>query len=169
MPDTHRHYDDDRVDLVIDDVNNFVEIHSGKFDVIFLDIPDFGQDGPVGSISFLAITAKLNNLLNDMGLILCQTSVPFFGNEKIARSISEEAKQLGFEYKFFGTLSPMFPGGFQTFVALGNQTAIENLTNADIEKNFWDIGLYCEFCNPKIHMAAFAFAEAVLNERRVVK
>ena len=161
----HKNYDDERVQLTIADINEFSKISTRMFDLIFLDIPDFGQDGPVAGISFREIVRGLKKSLRPDGLILCQTSVPFFGNEYILRTVIEDLESMEMPHKFFGTLSPMFPGGFQTFTAVGEQKAVDNLIAGNIAEKFKSAQIECKFYNADVHLASFAFAEAVIQQR----
>lgn len=156
LPDLAKNFTRPNVTSYFEDIFEYLAKSNERYDVIFLDLPDFGQDGPVGKLSLSALWPHLKRALNPHGLIVAQSSVPFFGYEKILEDIMQVLEAAPYK-GVYGTISPMFPGGFQTFAWASYDFDLESVEYASLQERWNSLAICTNFYNPGCHIGALAF------------
>ena len=145
-------FDNERLELKIQDGIKFVEEYTGpKFDIIIMDLTDFGQSNPLHELNFYK---KLIRLCND-DYIICFNFDNFdkIENENMYKKL-EELKTV---FKFvnpYGVYIPTFGGGYYSFCLLSNTVNPRRDINWRYFKNK---KLELEYYTPKIHISSFIF------------
>lgn len=153
-------YDDERLNLVIDDGMNFVKSTKEKFDVIISDSTDpIGPGEVLFSDNFYA---QAKRCLNPNGILVTQNGVPFFQEDEVQTTYQRMGQQFS-DMHFYCAPIPTYYGGFMTFAwGTDNHSAREKSLN-DITARFEQLELTTRYYNPDIHLASFALPQYVLN------
>jgi spermidine synthase len=151
-------FQDSRVSRLIVDGREYLRESGRRYDTIFLDIPDLEQSGPVGTLAASEVLDLATEALCPGGVAVCQASVPLHGNEKVLRALIRYAKRGARYWGVFGTLSPLFPGGFQTFIWWSRDLDIAGVPPAEIERRCAQLSIPTRFYDPGVHVASMAMA-----------
>lgn len=156
-------YENPRLDLKIYDGLKFVDEYKGpKYDIIIMDLTDFGQSNPLHTIEFYK---KLINLCNEEYLICFN----FDNFDKIENEyMFEKLKELKSIFKFvqpFGVFIPTFGGGYYSFCLLSNTVNPKRDINWDYYKNK---KLEMNYYSPQIHITSFIFPNYLEKELKKI-
>tara|TARA_B100001248_G_scaffold262022_1_gene255625 strand:+ start:435 stop:1970 length:1536 start_codon:yes stop_codon:yes gene_type:complete len=147
-------FDNPKLDLRITDGLKFVnEFNEPKFDIIILDLTDFGQSNPLHKISFYQ---KLISICNERHLICF--NLDNFGMED---SIYDKLRLINNEFKYvqpYGVFIPTFGGGYYSFCLFSN--TIDPKSNIDWSY-FKNKNLDLKYYTPSIHISSFIFSNEI--------
>ncbi|NJO31940.1 MAG: GTP cyclohydrolase II [Rhodospirillales bacterium] len=166
LPTLAANFGSERVSRHFKDIRDYFLEVNAPYDVIFFDIPDLNQPGPAGELAAGPLIQAAFHMLQDGGLLVCQTSVPFFGHDHILFDFLDAASRISASYGTFGTLSPLFPGGFQTFVWLSKAHMSACLALEELRKRHQTAGIATQFYSPETHLGSVAIAEQLVRMAR---
>lgn len=150
LADIHRGaFDDPRLDLVIADGLTFARTTERRFDVALIDSTD--PVGPAAGLIEAPFYADLRRCLKPGGILVTQSSVPFFQGELFQRSIGN-MRSVFPEASCYLITVPTYYGGQ---MALGwSGGPVPDL--ATLEQRYRSAGLVTRYYSPAVHLAAFA-------------
>jgi spermidine synthase/SAM-dependent methyltransferase len=163
LPDIATAFQDSRVSRLIVDGREYLRDAGRRYDTIFLDIPDLEQSGPVGTLAASEVLDLASRALAPRGIAVCQASVPFHGNEKVLRALVRYAKRDGRHWGVFGTLSPLFPGGFQMFIWWSRDLDLAEVPATEIERRCALLSIPTRFYDSRVHVASVALASRLME------
>lgn len=169
LPGVHANcFSDPRFELKIGEASQFLREDARRFDLIALDVPDLTQEGPIDSIASSEFFELAKRRLSETGLVACQASVPFFGNESIVDRLERLFASLFAHHGAFGTISPLFPGGFQLFYWGSQNWRVDAVSEEVLRHRLEKLQLDTSFYDLQVHLGAIAFANGLLrlNRRR---
>ena len=151
-----------KLELIIGDGLEYVDKYNGpKFDLIILDLTDFGQSNPLHTIQFYN---KLLNISNERSLI-CFNHDNFDKEEN--KNIFDTLQKLKDSFKYvqpYGVFIPTFGGGYYSFCMFSNSIN----PKGDIDWNYYkQKNIETKYYSPRIHISSFVFPgdlENKLNE-----
>lgn len=161
-------YEDERVQLVIDDGAKFVNSTEQRFDVIISDCTD--PIGP-GEVLFSSkFYAGCQRCLNEGGIFVAQNGVAFMQIDEVTTT----AKRLAYDFSdvsFYCAAVPTYIGGLMSFAWGTNQADLRTVSHDVIKERFELANIQTRFYTPALHCASFALpafieqALASLNDK----
>ncbi len=148
FPNFGKLFDDDRVQLIIQDAFEYLQVTGRKFDIIIADTTDpIGEAEKLFAVEFYELMVKA---LTYNGVIVTQCEQMYFDLQLIKRMM-DIARRLVQHPAYYHTLVPTYPGGGIGFLYMSNSP--------------WEKGLdkpypgQMSYLNRDIHQAAFALPE----------
>jgi len=153
-------FDDPRVEIVVQDAAKYVKEIDETFDVILCDSTD--PMGPGALLFTEGFYADCKKRLKKEGIFVNQNGVPFLQEEEIPLTLKNRAPH--FEYvEFFVAPVPTYAGGFMAF-GFASDVDYGNIEERVLEKRCEDVNGSFFYYTPKIHKAAFALPQFMLNQ-----
>lgn len=144
-------YDDPRVSLIIEDGKKFVDSYKGnKFDLILLDLTDFGSSHKLYTMDFYN---SLKNICNRDYLISFNADNFIWNEEYIIKATTDLV--LLFKYVVpYIVYVPSYEGGFYSYCLLSDTISPKNF---NIDWTIWENkNIETVYYNNDIHIASFA-------------
>ena len=145
-------FDDERLDLIIDDGVGFVAETDRRFDVILVDSTD-----PVGPGKVLFETAfytGCRRCLAPDGILVNQNGVPFLMRD-VSRDFFRKLRPLFADVAFYLAPVPTFVGGYMAFGWATQNEEARTTPLETLERRYADSGLDTQHYTPEVHRAAF--------------
>ncbi|TVQ33548.1 MAG: polyamine aminopropyltransferase [Geminicoccaceae bacterium] len=142
-------FDDPRMDLVIADGLVFARETERRFDLVLVDSTD--PVGPAAALIEEPFYRDLQRCLKPGGIVVTQSSVPFFQDEPFKRSLGNLRRVFEAATCYMITVPTYFGGQ----MALGFSGAAP-VDLATLEARYRAAGLQTRYYAPDVHLAAFA-------------
>lgn len=158
-------FDDDRVNLVIDDgvdfvVNNSTAQNGDKFDVIISDSTD--PEGP-GEVLFSSrFYQGCKNSLTEGGILATQNGVSFMQISELETTY-QRFDGLFDDRWFYAAPVPTYIGGIMTLAWGTDNQELRNQSTEDIRERFTKANMKTRYYNPEIHVASFALPQYIVD------
>jgi spermidine synthase len=154
-------FDDERVKVVIERGERFVERCKNEFDVIIVDSTDpIGNAKPLFSEPFYR-ACKL--ALKDGGVLCTQCGTPFYFRDEVRETV-KRMRGVFVNVRLYIGFVPTYPSGLWAY-CISSDAEIE-LSERVIAERYATRGLRCAYYTPKVHVGAFilpAFVEALIG------
>ncbi len=152
-------YDDQRLNLVIDDGMQFVRESRDTFDVIIVDSTDpIGPGEVLFSEDFYAL-AKAR--LTEGGVIVTQNGVPFLQPEELTTTHRRLLRHFA-DASFYCAPVPTYYGGFMTFGWASDNAALRATDPTTLAARVDASGLMTRYYNAAMHHACFALPQYIV-------
>ncbi|MFW5833677.1 MAG: polyamine aminopropyltransferase, partial [Pseudomonadota bacterium] len=142
-------FDDPRMDLVIADGLAYARETERRFDVVLVDSTD--PVGPAAALIEVPFYRDLQRCLNPGGIVVTQSSVPFFQGELFQRSLGNLRRVFPAATCYMITVPTYFGG--QMALGFSGAPAVDVAT---LEARYRAAGLATRYYAPDVHLAAFA-------------
>ena len=153
-------FDDQRLNLVIDDGMRFVATCADKFDVIISDSTDpIGPGEVLFSENFYQACRRC---LNDGGILVTQNGTPFMQLSEV-QTTAGRMHGLFADWHFYMAAVPTYIGGSMTFAWGSTNSDYRKLPLDTLRQRFAGSGIVTRYYNPEIHIGAFALPQYVLQ------
>ena len=153
-------FDDQRVNVVVDDGMNYVSSLSGQFDIIISDSTD--PIGP-GEVLFTRdFYQACQQALKPGGILVTQNGVVFLQPDEIT-STARHLNGIYTDSYFYAASVPTYVGGIMTFAWASDEPAYRQMSLEALQSRFHDSGIKTRYYNPSIHRASFALPQYVIE------
>lgn len=153
-------FEDDRLNLVIDDGMNFVANCQDKFDVIISDSTDpIGPGEVLFSENFYEACRRC---LADDGILVTQNGTPFMQLGEVETTASR-MNGLFADWHFYMGAVPTYIGGSMTFAWGSTNAGYRQLSLDLLRQRYAGSGIVTRYYNPEVHAGAFALPQYVLK------
>ena len=146
-------FDDNRLDLVIADGNEFVNQTDRRFDVIIVDSTD--PIGPGAALYTPEFYAGCRRCLTDGGVLVTQNGVPLLQEDEV-RDSYRALNQLFEDVGFYLVPVPSYTGGALAVGWATDNPALRAHEYATIAARHETAGLRTRYYSPAIHISSFA-------------
>lgn len=153
-------FEDPRVHLTIDDGFHYVQSTSDSFDVIISDSTD--PIGPGGVLFTKEFYSFCHDRLNSGGVFVTQNGVAFTQLAEVA-STAGFLKDIFADYHFFSAAIPTYVGGIMAFGWATDNPGLRHTDLETLKRRYDEAGLKTRYYNSKLHRAAFALPQYVLE------
>lgn len=153
-------FDDQRVNIVIDDGVNFVTQTTETFDVIISDSTD--PIGPGESLFTSAFYQGVQSCLAGGGVFVAQNGVSFMQLDEVTTT----HQRLSPNFKdvcFYSAAVPTYVGGIMTFAWASEQADLRQLDYQELVRKIEQSGIKTQYYNAAIHAASFALPQYVTD------
>ena len=153
-------FENERLNLLIDDGANFVSQTKDKFDVIIVDSTD--PIGPGEVLFRLDFYQDCKRILNEGGIMVTQNGVPFMQSDEV-KNTDQCFSKIFKDRTFFVASVPTYIGGVMTFGWGTDNPELKNIPTQILEQRFTSAGFKTHYYNPPVHSASFALPQYVLD------
>ena len=153
-------YDDERVNLIIDDGLSFVQNSQEKFDLIISDSTD--PIGPGEALFSSDYYQACHNCLNPHGILVTQNGVVYFQLDELKQTAQRIAPYFK-DWHFYSAAVPTYVGGIMTFGFASDDLSVRGTDQKTLEKRYLESKITTRYYNPAIHIASFALPQYVLQ------
>ena len=146
-------FDDERLNLVINDGARFVTTDSSHYDVIIVDSTD--PLGPGEVLFTQEFYRGCHQRLNPGGILVTQNGVPFLQKQELQNSY-QRLSNIFQDVTFYTAAVPTYAGGLMT---LGWATDDKSLQHTDLNtlaERFKNGRFKTQYYTPQVHQASFA-------------
>lgn len=150
-------FDDERVELVIDDGYNYMKNNENLFDVILIDSYDPG--GPVQSLETADFYSIVSTRLEKTGVTVFQTDSPLIRGEFLRSTVISASPFFARCKPYLCTIRSL-PDSICSFLACAHQE--QTLEQFDIQK-YTKIEDLCTYYNEDVHRGAFLLPQYIKN------
>ncbi len=163
LPQTACKFDDQRVNVYIQDGLKYVRTKNNEYDLIIVDSTD--PIGPGEGLFTREFYGNCFKALKDDGIMVNQHESPFYNDTKLAMQRAHKRIKESFPIaKVYQAHIPTYPSGYWLFgFASKNYDPIE-----DINKSKWSkLGLTTKYYNLDLHIGSFAlpnYVKELLNQ-----
>ena len=162
-------FNNNRVNLIIEDANLWVkkasenEEFKNKFDLIILDITDFGSSDSLINNNF---NINLNKLLDKKGIISFNfSSIGWYYFDKEEIKDTDELNLYKHKY-IYQVYQPTYMSGHYSFGFLSNY--IDPLNHIIDWQKFYDKSIQTKYYNKEIHYSSFKLPNKFLDNKKEI-
>ncbi len=156
-------FEDKRLNIVIDDGNNFVKTTKDKFDIVIIDSPD--PIGPAKILFSRKFYSQVHSVLNSKGIMIRQSGSTTLQAEEL-RSNYKTLKRIFPFVTVQLSAVPTYTGGFFSFLIASENINPKNIKTKNIEKRINELKLKTKYYNLETHKASMmlpVYVENLLN------
>lgn len=153
-------YEDQRLNIVIDDGAHFVNTTESRFDIIISDSTD--PIGPGGALFTTDFYSDCKKCLKPGGILVTQNGVAFMQIDEVTTT-DQRLKQHFKDHTFYSAAVPTYIGGIMTFAWGTDNSEARQHSLETITHRFKKANLGTRYYNPAIHLASFALPQYILD------
>lgn len=146
-------FENDRLNLVIEDGCKFVKETNEKYDVIIIDSTD--PIGPGKVLFTKEFYTDCKNSLSEGGILVTQNGLPFTQPWELKSSVGY-FKDLFTIGTCYTASIPTYVGGPMAFGFATDNTEAHNIDLETLKTRFLSLNIKTKYYNPEVHKAAFA-------------